>query len=368
MRNILVIFILWALFALPTYAQIQKDTTAVTIAEGTNINDALRIMESLTIKFESKKMLNLSNYNGPIGVPINNLNWRKALDLILLKNNLILEDKPGYLAVNNVTVPVNTAQIDETNELMETKQVRIKAIAMVADRAYLKSLGVDWSTLFNGKITLDVGFSGASQVPTNLMTLAASRSISWDGKQIDINTLLNTIESNQKGSIIAQPVIIVSSGKRGFIQVGQDISVKMVDDAGNTTDRFFATGIIMDVVPTIVKAGDHEVVHLLVDIERSSGTPGNVSTIINKSKSSTELVLYNGEEAVIAGLYDTDEIRLRSGIPILKDLPWWVFGIRYLTGYYKYEKKERELIIIIKPEIMENAMQRSINAKLRQEQ
>ncbi len=194
------------------------------------------------------------------------------------------------------------------------------------------------------------------------MNLGLSRDFTWDGNQIEINTLLNTIESNQKGSIIAQPIIMVASGKRGYIQVGQDISVKSVDDAGNTTDTFFATGIIMDVVPTIVNVDGTEVVHLVVNIERSSGSPGAVSTIINKSKSSTEVILYNGEQAVIGGLYDTDETRIRSGIPILKDLPWWVFGIRYLTGYDKYEKKERELIIIMKVEIVDNVLDRSKKA------
>ncbi|MDZ4182140.1 MAG: type II and III secretion system protein, partial [Candidatus Cloacimonadaceae bacterium] len=246
----------------------------------------------------------------------------------------------------------------------EDKQVRIKAVAMLADKAYLKALGIDWSTLFNGKVQIDAGFLGATQVPGNLMHLGASRSISWDGKTIDINTLLNVIESDQKGTIIAQPNIMVASGKKGYIQVGQDISVKTVDDAGNTTDAFFATGVILDVTPTIVPVNGEDVVHLTVSIERSSAAPGTVSTVITKSQSSTEIVLYNGEETVIGGLYDTDEIRLRSGIPILKDLPWWVFGIRYLTGYNKYEKKERELIIIMKVEIVENALERSRRARL----
>ncbi|MDP2172207.1 MAG: hypothetical protein Q8M98_00340 [Candidatus Cloacimonadaceae bacterium] len=359
MKYIIIISILLISCLLAAQPRTQRAADLVTLSDATHINDALRILETFSLTLESKKMLNLSSFNSPIGVPINNLNWRKALELIVLQNNLVIDEQPGFIAIKNVTVAVSQQQRQAEGLGIGTKQVRIKAVAMLADKAYLKSLGIDWSTLFNGKVTIDAGFSGASQVPSNLMNLAASRTISWDGKTIDINTLLNVIESDQKGTIIAQPNIMVASGKRGYIQVGQDISVKTVDDAGNTTDTFFATGIILDVLPTIVEMDGTEVVHLLVSIERSSGTPGSVSTIINKSKSSTEVVLYNGEESAIAGLYDTDEIRLRSGIPILKDLPWWVFGIRYLTGFYKYEKKERELIIIMKVEIMENALERS---------
>lgn len=340
----------------------KADEGTVTLGETTHINDAVRVLETFSVKYESKKMLNLSKYNGSINFPINSLPWRKALELILLRNNLIMEELPGYIAIKDLVSNEASDAEKTSSQVLDAQLVKIEAKALLADKAYLKSLGIDWSTVFNGRVQIEAGFSGAGQVPTTLMNLAASRTVSWDGKTIDINTLLNVIESNQKGTVIAQPTILVNTGKRGYIQVGQDISVKAVDDAGNTTDKFFATGVIMDVSPTIVKVDTTEVVHMLVSIERSSGTPGNVSTIINKSKSETELILYSGEEIVIGGLYDTDELRVRSGIPILKDLPWWVFGIRYLTGYYKYEKKERELVIIMKVDIVPNALERQKKA------
>lgn len=358
--SLMILICALALMAAPP----KPDDTIVTLGENIHINDAIRVLETFSMKFESKKIMNLSSYNSSIGFPINSLNWRRALELIALKNNLTVEELPGYIAIKDFVSEGASVEARTVNDLLDTKLVKIEAKALLADKAYLKSLGIDWSTIFNGRVQIEAGFSGGSQVPNNLMNLAASRTVSWDGKTIDINTLLNVIESNQKGTVIAQPTLLVSSGKRGFIQVGQDISVKTVDEAGNTTDTFFATGVIMDVTPTIVKVDTIEAVHLVTSIERSSGTPGNVSTIINRSKSDTDLVLYSGEEIVIGGLYDTDEIRTRSGIPILKDLPWWVFGIRYLTGYYKYEKKERELVIIMKVEIVPNVVERQKMDKL----
>jgi type IV pilus assembly protein PilQ len=199
-------------------------------------------------------------------------------------------------------------------------------------------------------------------VPTPLLSVDGSKTTSVNGESIEITTLLNTIESNQVGTIIARPSVVVSSGKSGFIQVGQDVSVKTVDEAGNTTDKFYQTGVIMDVQPTVLNTEfadvDSEAIHLVVSVERSNATPGTVSTVINKSKSTTDVILYNGEETVIGGLFDVDETKERSGIPFLKDLPWWVFGIRYLTGYSKIDKKERELVFIIKAEILDNALDR----------
>lgn len=362
MKYIKLILILLLLGTLPLIAQTGK--ALVSIGENTPVNDALQILEIYAQRETSKKILNMSSFSGVVGVPLNNISWNKALELIALRNNLKVAELAGYYALqdNIVTDAATTvAAVEESKG--STKQVRIKAVALLADKAYMRSLGIDWSTLFNGKVNIDASFTGAQNVAGSIFNLGASRIASWNGNTIEVNTLLKAIESDQKGTVIAQPVLTVSSGKRGYIQVGQDISVKTADDAGNTQDTFFATGVILDVLPSIIKVDGKELVHLIMSIERSTGTPGNVSTIINKTKSSTELVLYDGEESVIGGLYDTDEIHTRGGIPILRNLPWWVFGIRYLTGYDKVEKKERELMLLIKVDIVEDALTRALKAR-----
>lgn len=340
-------------------AKAAPEQNLVTISESTQINEAVQILEQFAVKFESKKMINQSSFSGSIGIPVNNLPWRQAAELIALKNNLLLTEQPGFISFDDLAVLDSAPKIAEEALNVELKQVRINAIALYADRSYLKALGVDWTTLFDGKVKINANFTGGSQVPGSIFSLGGV----LDGDQVDLTALLNTIEKNQKGSVIAKPNIIVSSGKRGFIQVGEDISFKTVDEAGNIKDTFFATGVIMNVVPTVVKVGGREVVHLKVSIERSTGKPGNISTIITKSKSETELVLFDGEEAVMGGLYDTDHKTLRTGIPILKDLPWWVLGIRYLTGFNQEEDIQRELVIILKTDIVPNAFDRAARAE-----
>ncbi len=362
--TVLAVMIFFCWLGLPLSAQETSAETedVVNLSQDATLNEAIRVLETRSLKYRNKNLLNLSSYNGPVGVPLNNIPWFKAAELIALNNNLAIQESPGFFAFINAKDTAEGASVLAGPDI-NTKQVRINAIALVADRAYLKSLGIDWSTVFDGKVTVNADFSGAGQVPSSLFSLGGDTDFAINGTQIELSTLLKAIESNQKGSVIAKPNIMVSSGNTGFIQVGQDVSVKTVDDAGNTTDTFFATGVILEVKPTIVPIGDTEVVHLTISIERSSATPGNISTIINKSKSKTELVLYDGEETVIGGLYDTDTIHTRGGIPILKDLPWWVLGLRYLTGYNKVETKERELVIVIRPDIVDNAVDRMNKAK-----
>ncbi|MDY6914980.1 MAG: hypothetical protein SVM86_01515, partial [Candidatus Cloacimonadota bacterium] len=125
----------------------------------------------------------------------------------------------------------------------------------------------------------------------------------------------------------------------------------------------FQTGIILDVTPTVIEKDGQEAIHLVASVEKSSAAPGDITTFILKSQSQTEVLLYNGEQTVIGGLYDTDFINTRSGIPLLKDLPWWFFGIRYLTGYTSQEKKVREMIIVLKAEII-NSIDKRLKDKI----
>lgn len=341
----------------------------VSLNSNTHVNTAVQILEHFSLAETGKKVINMSSYNSNINVQISDIHWRTALDLIVLRNKLMLEEGAGYFAIKDPVQEVGeeTSQelVDKLNRQKDamSKQIRIKAVAVLADRSYVRNLGVDWSTVANGKVSVNAGFAGASQFVSPL-TLSASGTANAGQYTVDINTVINAIESDSKGSILAEPTILVASGKTGHIQVGQDISIKTADEAGNTMDTFFSTGIILDVTPTLVEVDGEDLIILNLSIERSSGQPSAVSTIITKSTSSTELVLYDGEETVIAGLFDTDEVKTRSGIPILKDLPWWVFGIRYLTGYDSYEKKEREFIITLKAEVVDTALKRARQDRL----
>ena len=50
--------------------------------------------------------------------------------------------------------------------------------------------------------------------------------------------------------------------------------------------------------------------------------PGRCRTIVNKAKANTNLLMLDGEEVVIGGLYTSTTSTVRTGIPFLKDLPW----------------------------------------------
>ncbi len=326
-----------------------KSEELITILKDTYFIEAIRAFEQMSQQFEGRKIINLSGYTGPINIPIKQLHWKEALQLVIDFNGLILTELPGVYQIKDVEV-IKASGGEEISP--DTKQVRISAIFFKLNESFSNNVGIDWSTLIDGKITANLDFKGASAVSEELFSAAASGSFESGNYTFDINTLLRIIEAYQEGTIIARPNIIVLSGREGFIQVGEDFSVKTRDEDGNTIEQFFSTGIILEVTPTVIQQGDNEAIHLVSKVEKSTAFPGVLSTIIHKSASETEVLLYDGEETVIGGLYDTDINETRKGIPILKDLPWWVFGIRYLTGFNKTEKASSEMIIILHVEIL----------------
>ncbi|MGC9336491.1 MAG: type II secretion system protein GspD [Candidatus Cloacimonadia bacterium] len=326
-------------------------TELITISKETSLPAALTALEAKSQQFENRKILNLSSYKGPIEIPINQVYWKEALSTITKFHELDMEVKPGVYIIKDYIPP--EIEVEEEEITPDTKQVKISAIFFKADKSALNSLGIDWSTFSNGDVVISAEFKGASRVADDILSISGSTTVESGNITVDVNALLRVLEANQVGTIMARPNITVMSGKKGYVQVGEDFSVKTLDEAGNITEEFFSAGIILEVTPTVVKKGDTEAIHLVTRVERSSATPGEISTIIAKSQSTTEVVLFDGEETVIAGLYNTEDKVMRSGIPFLKDLPWWVFGIRYLSGYDRVEKVTSEMIIILKAEIVE---------------
>ena len=358
----LINFLILLCFVLTLFGQEQDIKTIpeeelITISRETNFAAALRAIEYLSLDFAGKNILNTSIFNNPIGIPIKELQWRDALNLIIKFHNLVLEERPATFVVKDVDVI-----IDESGEevgikekvTVSTNQVRISSIFFKADKTLINEVGIDWTTLIGGEVNAEVNLNTTSNLTTDILSASLNRNFQTGNVTIDLNTLLKIIEANQKGTIIARPSITVISKKKGFIQVGQDFSVKTLDQAGNTTEKFFETGIIMEVTPEVLVEDDRKAIYLSVEVEKSTALPGDLSTVIDKSKSNTEVLLFDGEETVIGGLYDKEIQVGRGGIPILKDLPWWFFGLKYLFGYETKMVVTREMIVIVKVEIIDS--------------
>jgi type IV pilus assembly protein PilQ len=231
-----------------------------------------------------------------------------------------------------------------------------------------KKIGVDWKVLLNGEST-DIGGLLRTQGESGSEGSGEEGGSEGEALESEFNlgiasdfsigsffgqatALFRFFETEGLGEIISSPSIIVRDKSQGSIQIGSDFSVRTRDFAGNTVEKFFPTGTIIEVVPYIHNEDGLDYILLDILVERSSFSQNETTTEIKKTNATTQVILLDGEETVMGGLFVNEEAIVRNGIPFLKDLPWWVFGIRYLTGSDETITRKKELIILLKAEMV----------------
>jgi type IV pilus assembly protein PilQ len=82
------------------------------------------------------------------------------------------------------------------------------------------------------------------------------------------------------------------------------------------------------------------------DLATQSTVQGGI--IINTSEADTRVMVEDGQTAVIGGLIRTNDSHVRSGVPVLKDVP--LIGMLFRSD--DIVKQNRELIIFVTPKII----------------
>ena len=332
--------------------------------------NALDLLSEYAIQFSGKPIHDPKKHTMNIGIDIKSLPWRKALELILSRHGLWYVEKPHFFEIakpsadKDISAYGNSIKLADNSELhLGAREVKIEAIFFEGDRKILREIGIDWSTFYEGELDITADQMGALSLTEDFVNLDVRIPEKVFG--VDVDVLLKAFDSKNIGKVLAQPQIMVVEGKSGKIQVGQDFSVKQQDFAGNVTDRFYSTGTIMDVTPYILTDNDNRnAIFLQIHVERSQAYPDVVSTIVKKSEANSYVQLYDGEETLIGGLYSSENSTLRKGIPILKDLPWWFLGLKYLFSYNREEVTEKELVILIKATLLPKVFTREDQSKL----
>ncbi len=334
------------------------ETELVSLNSDLDMSVAMDLLSEYAIRHAGKPIYDPEKRSGPIGVDIRAMPWKGALEVILSRRGLWYSEKEHYFQVvapdaqsEDLGADSIVKMADGTELRLGYREVKIEAVFFEGNRKSLREIGIDWSTFYNGDLDISAEQLGALQLSEDFLSLHVKIPSKLYG--IDVEALLRVFDSMNIGEVIAQPQITVMEGKEGKIQVGQDFSIKTRDFAGNIIDRFFSTGTILVVTPYVLQDDKkRSAIFLTVHVERSQAYPDAVSTIIDKSEANSHVQLFDGEETLIAGLYSTESTTLRKGIPILKDLPWWFLGLRYIFGYSRDEDVEKELVIILKASLL----------------
>jgi type IV pilus assembly protein PilQ len=344
----------------------------VTMSASLPFNQAIELLSKVSEKFTGKNIVSTVSSDAPIGIEINNMPYDKALVVVVQYNGLIYEEKENVIVVKRKEDVEKTDRTPDNYAAVDAREVKISAVFFEMDVNKSRERGIDWKFLLSGdgiNLGTSLNTGAASTTTSTGTTQGKDFNLTGDGNFElgnffgEATAAFKFLENENLGEIISSPNVVVREGQLGRIQVGSDFSVKQRDFAGNVVEKFFPTGTIIEVTPYVYTEDGVDYTLLKLNVERSTFQAGDITTEIRKTSASTQIVMLDGEETILGGLFTNEQTTERSGIPFLKDLPWWVFGIRYLTGYDKVMNTKKELVILIKAELVPTLKERLAGPK-----
>jgi type IV pilus assembly protein PilQ len=179
--------------------------------------------------------------------------------------------------------------------------------------------------------------------------------------KFQLTSFLDALQEVRLADLQAEPSIVTLDNRQASIQVGQEIPIRVLDAgtaqaggaAGATAPRATVqlkqVGIILTVTPHIT---NNRQILLLLHAENSDAqlASSDVGFIFGKQSGDTQLLVGDGETAVIGGLTVTQTTQSKSGIPLLVDLP--IIG--RLFGETRTDDEKRDLLILVTPHIIDD--------------
>ena len=180
--------------------------------------------------------------------------------------------------------------------------------------------------------------------------------------KFQLTSFLDALQEVRLADLQAEPSIVTLDNRQASIQVGQEIPIRVIDantsniqGGGVSVQQPRATvqlknvGIILTVTPHIT---NNRQILLLLHAENSDAqlASSDVGFIFGKQSGDTQLLVGDGETAVIGGLTVTQTTQSKSGIPLLVDLPL----IGRLFGETRTDDEKRDLLILVTPHIIDD--------------
>ena len=280
---------------------------------------------------------------------------------------------------NSLMIQAIQSDIERLLPLIEeldrpTRQILIEAHIVETSRQTARELGIQWGGLYHkgdggdnywitpganstgitGQ-TLSSGVDPTSGMAVNFPAALADGTgltLGYVAEEIGKNVLsvqLSALQKEGKINILSCPSITTLDNQMAVIESGKEIPY-MITTGENVGDIEYKDVVIkLEVTPYVI---DEKTLKLKIltnkdDLDWVNAVSGNPA--INTKKAETNVVLFDGQTTVIAGLSKENIDDSESGIPWLKDMP--ILG--YLFKGTSKSNTMEDVLIFITPHILE---------------
>ena len=257
-------------------------------------------------------------------------------------------------------------------------QVNIKAKIILVDRTQLEGMGLKYdigsrnqhfndlvaradstgspekgNIIFLGGNTLSAIANAAQSVPGAALSVVYSAAIG----AFDFTTFLEALQEISLLDVQAEPSVTTLNYRTATLSAGTQVPIRTSEPGagGNAAGQiaqvtvdFRQTGIVLKVTPNIT---NNRQIKMTVLAENSEVQfIAGEGAVFPTQKIENELLVADGETAVMGGLTQTSVRVTKSGIPLLVDLPL----IGRLFGVTNRQETKRDLLILITPHIVDD--------------
>lgn len=286
----------------------------------------------------------------------------------------------------------NLEEIEKLLKEIDTmpKQIMIKARIMEVNKDLLRDIGFDLGTGSSGassstyafdQLNLNAknsktlgGHSIESVTPSVFTPKATGLTADNTGLKIDFKKLtgaefevvMHALEEDVRANTLSAPTILTLNNQEASIMVGTkfpiiktQVSEQSSQIIGGSLEKYQDIGIQLNVVPQACGDDDeyiNMIVHPVVSSQNGTTKIQSGTTILAEypiiltREAQTQLVIKDGETIVMGGLLKDVRSKAKTGVPLLKDLPF--VGQFFRRDTYDLEKIDLLIFItvhIVKP-------------------
>jgi type IV pilus assembly protein PilQ len=300
----------------------------------------------------------------------------KVTDLLSEGGKIQVDDRTNVIIIRDLRKNVEDVKALVAKLDSATPQVLIEARIVEVDTSFTRELGVQWGGSYKSEGSTQFGATGiqdtsgafipgqtltnskdftASTVPPNYaVNLPAAVGLGSGGgiafgilsDSVRLDLSLSALEASGKGKVVSSPRVVTIDNKEAMIEQGTQIPYSTVSASG-TNVQFVDATLSLKVTPHITPEGS-----VIMKLEAKNDSPGETGAsgqpAINKKKATTEVLVRDGETAVIGGILQVTRKEDQQAVPWLSKIPILGFFFKHDTT----QSSNRELLIFVTPKIL----------------
>jgi len=199
---------------------------------------------------------------------------------------------------------------------------------------------------------------GLPDLMSNLPVANAAGSFAFTLFRLSAGLLLNlelsALESDKRGKVVSSPRVTTANQHKAKISAGTEIPYLQASSSGAANIAFKEAVLSLEVTPQITP-DEKIIMELEVKKDRVGQTVRTglgEAVAIDTQKINTQILVGNGETAVLGGIYEQTDRNEIDKVPFFGDLP--VMGNLFKRKVLKSDKTE--LLIFITPKIMNESL------------